>query len=301
MSGYDEPGRSTRFGAATPGARPSPPSLEALLMAPDDPGRRRRRSRRWAGMVAGALVLAGGGFAAGHFTAGGSAPRPAELMVTDTPLPAGARLTAGDLRAVPVQAGARVPAGAMAPAAAAPAIGLVTRQAVPAGTFLERSLLTSGGALPGPAHSLVGLALKPGQLPAGGLSVGQQVLVVILHTSPSGVVEQPTALAFTSVWYLQAADSSGTTQVSVIVPAHDAALLSSYATQQDVTLVATDVPKSRTRAASPSPTPTPPSPTPHPSSHPAVQHPTAHPSTRPSVHPSTHPTRRTTNSRKDGK
>ena len=296
MTGYDEPGRSTRFGAATPGARPSAPSLEALLAPPGAPPGRRWWTLRWVRVVAGALVLAGGGFAAGHFTAGSAPARPTELMVTDTALPAGARLTGADLRAVPVQAGARTPAGAMAPAAAASMIGLVVAQGVPAGTFLERSLLTSRGALPDPAQALVGLALKPGQLPAGGLSVGQQVLVVMLRASSSGVVQRPVPLAVTSVWYLQGGGSSGTTQASVIVPAHEAALLSSYAAQQDVALVATDVPKGGAGEVIPSPAPTP-----TPVEAPPSANPAPSPSADPPAHPSAQPTRTATKPPKDGK
>jgi SAF domain len=282
MNGYDEPGRSGRFGAATPGARPSPPSLEALLEAPSTPPRRWWR-RPWMIALA-AVVLLAGGFAAGHYIGRRPAPAPpSELMVTDTALPAGTRLTAADLRTVPVQAGARLPAGAVTPAAAGPMIGHVMARAVPAGTFLTSALMTSGGALPGPAHALVGLSLKPGQLPSGGLSVGQQVLIVLLHASSDGTVLHPSPLVITTVWYIQAADSSGDTQASVIVSVHLAGLLSGYAAQQDVALVSTDIPQSHAPAASPTSTPTPAKSTPAKSSRrPAASHsPTPSRSSRP--------------------
>jgi hypothetical protein len=129
----------------------------------------------------------------------------------------------------------------------------------------------------------------------------------MLRSSSSGAVQQPVPLAITSVWYLQGSDSSGTTQASVIVPAHDAALLSSYAAQQDVALVATDVPKDRAPAVTPTSAAPSTQPSTHPSSHPTTHpsthpHSTAHPSARPSSHPSSQPTRRTTTkSGKDGK
>jgi len=247
---------SGRFGAATPGRRPSPPSLEALLSAPEPPAGRRRWTRPRLLAAAGVVVVAAAAFAAGHFTVGQPA-RPTELMVTDAALPAGTRLTQADLRAVPVQVGASRPAGAMTPAAASGMIGLVMKQAVPAGTFLERSLLTSAGAIPNAAQALVGVALKPGQVPAGGLSAGQQVLVVMLRASSGGTVLRPQPLVITSVWNTRGPDSSGTTLATVVVPAHDAALLSGYAAQGDVTLVATAVAKGQARAViTPAPTPT---------------------------------------------
>jgi len=82
-----------RFGAATPGARPSPPSLEALLATPEPPAGRRRWTRRQIIAAAGVVVLVAAGFAAGHFTVGRPAP-PTEFMVTiSAALPAGTRLT----------------------------------------------------------------------------------------------------------------------------------------------------------------------------------------------------------------
>ena len=245
-----------RFGAATPGRRPSPPSLEALLSAPEPPAGRRRWTRRQIIAAAGVVVLVAAGFAAGHFTVGRPAP-PTEFMVTNAALPAGTRLTEADLRAVPVQFGARRPAGAMTPAGAGQLIGLVMKQPVPAGTFLERSLMTSAGAVPNAAQALVGLALKPGQAPAGGLAVGQQVLVVMLRASAGGTVLRPAPLVVTSIWNTRGPDSSGDTLATVVVPAHDAALLSGYAAQGDVALVATAVSKGQARAViTPSPTPT---------------------------------------------
>jgi hypothetical protein len=216
------------------------------------------------------------GYVAGHFTWPHPAPPPpTELVVTDAALPAGIKLTPADLRTVSVQPGAKGPAGSMTPAAAGGLVGLVTARAIPAGTFLERSLLTNAGALPNNAHALVGLALKPGQLPVGGLSVGQQVLVVTLRTSSDGTVLRPVPLVITRVWDMQGPDSSGATLATVLVPAHEAALLSGYAAQGDVALVATAV-TNLPRLSAPSVTPTlTPKPTPKPTAKPtkAAPHP----------------------------
>ena len=128
-------------------------------------------------LIAGGLALAGGGYAAGRFLPPATPPpHLSKLVVTGTALPAGARITAADLRTVTVHPGAGEPGGAIGPAAAAGLVGLVTRAALPPGTFLERSLLAPGGAVPGVGQALVGLALKPGTVPAGGLADGQRVL-----------------------------------------------------------------------------------------------------------------------------
>jgi hypothetical protein len=114
----------------------------------------------------------------------------------------------------------------------------VTATALPRGTFLRQSLLADKGAVPGPAQALVGLALKPGQLPAGSLADGERVLVVALPETSSGTALTPVSVASTTVWDVQAAASSGTTDVTVVVPAKIAVPLAQYAAQQEVALVA---------------------------------------------------------------
>ena len=180
-----------RFGAAAPGARPEPPPVP-LMQAPGPgtppdggvPGSRRRITRPrllWAGI---AVAVAAAGYAAGYFTA----PSPQAtrfLLVTSVPLPAGARLASADLTTVQVTARDAAPPGALSSAAAPSVIGQVSATALPRGTFLSQSLLADKGAVPGPAQALVGLALKPGQVPDGSLADGQQVRVVAL---PENVV-----------------------------------------------------------------------------------------------------------------
>jgi hypothetical protein len=239
-SGYEQPGYG-RFGTATPGLRPSPPSLEGLLTAQQpQPGRRRLTPRRIIALAA-VLAVAAGGWALGRFAfTGPPPPRLTQLTVTSVALPAGSRLSGADLRVVTVQPGAAVPPGALTPAAAGSMIGLVTRDDVPAGTFLTSSLVAPGSALPGPSQALVGLALKAGQLPAGGLAPGQQVLVVVTPVNSQGQPLSPQAVVTTAVWYLQPPDSSGTTLASVIVPSRLATRLAGYAAAGQVALVGTD-------------------------------------------------------------
>jgi hypothetical protein len=240
MTTTDHRQRSGRFGAATPGHRQAPPPMPTPTHDAEGapPGRRLSAKRRllWAGVAA---AIAAAGYLTGHFTAPGPAAS-RYLLVTSVPLPAGARLTRADLSTVAVAAADRIPAGALGTAAAASVTGLVTTVAVPQGTFLSRSLLAPSGAVPGPAQALVGLALKPGQLPAGGLTDGQQVLVIALPVSSSGTPLTPVQLATTTVWDEQGPDTSGTTQATVVVPASVAVRLAQYAAQGEVALVQTD-------------------------------------------------------------
>jgi len=233
-----------RFGAAAPGARPEPPPVP-LMQAPGPgtppdggvPGSRRRITRPrvlWAGI---AVAVAAAGYAAGYFTA----PHPQAtrfLLVTSVPLPAGARLASVDLTTVQVTTRDAAPPGALSSAAAGSVIGQVSATALPRGTFLSQSLLADKGAVPGPAQALVGLALKPGQLPDGSLADGQQVRVVALPETSSGTALTPVLMASTTVWNVQATDSSGDTEVTVVIPAKIAVQLAQYAAQQEVALVA---------------------------------------------------------------
>jgi hypothetical protein len=250
-----EPARGGRFGSATPGAKPPPPTLESLLTVPEPKGWLRRRRRAWIVLAIGLVAVAAIGVVAGHYTWRTPPPKTSELAVTTTALAAGTRLAAADLRVVTVSGTARPPAGAVRAARADGLIGLVTSRSVPAGAFLQRSWLTPSGALPGPGQAVVGLALKPGQLPAGGLVPGQQVLIVLLRASAQGSAVIPQPLAFTSVWSVSAPDTSGDVEASVLVAGRQAATLAAFAAQQDVVLVSTGPPA----AAPPTPSPAVPS------------------------------------------
>jgi hypothetical protein len=240
MTGIDEQARTGRFGAATPGARPRQGPPEALLTAPGGQDRHGRARRRLIVGIVGALAVAGAGYAAGYFLPPRtSPPRLSQLVVTGIALPAGARVSAADLRTVTVHPGSGEPAGAVSPVGSAGLVGLVTRTALPPGTFLQRSLLAPSGAVPGAGQALVGLALKAGMVPAGGLTDGQRILVVLVRTTPSGVALRPTPFLTAAVWYSQGPDSSGTTSVSVVVPSNKATQLAGFAAHGEVAVVAT--------------------------------------------------------------
>jgi hypothetical protein len=224
-----------RFGTAAPGATPGHLAVAPLITAEAPPPRARRRARTWliAGVIA--LIVAAGLFVGGRL----SAPGPGAIravLITSGPLPAGARLSAADLRTIQVGAGT-VGAGAINPSAKDSLVGLVTASALPQGTIVRQSLLTKSGALPRPGQALVGLDLKPGQVPAGGLTDGEQVLIVLLQQSSSGTPGEPHQLGTATVWDAQSASDS--TAATVLVPETEVSQLTQYAAQGQVALVQT--------------------------------------------------------------
>jgi len=155
--------------APTPAATPAvgPPRLLALP--------RRRRPAFVA--LAVALLAGGGGIGAAMIAATDSR---APVLAITRPVPLGAVLTSADLTRARVGADPAlhpVPAGELASV-----VG--RRAAVPlrAGTLLTRDEITAVMA-PAPGQQLLGLALKPGQLPAQGVGPGARVLLV---STPAG-------------------------------------------------------------------------------------------------------------------
>jgi hypothetical protein len=251
-TGVDGRSRGGRFGAATPGARAERPSIDDLVTAGPGSGRRRRLTWWRAAALVLAIAVAAGSYLLGRYVFAPVPPPTVRLVVTTVALPAGARLTAGDLRVVTVRRGS-APAGALSPAVALGLLGQVSRDALPQGTFLAGWMLSPSGGLPDSTQALVGLALKPGQLPAGGLAVGQRVLVVLLPVSAQGVPLNPVSLISTTVWDLQPPDSAGDQEATVIVPSSLASRLAGYAARGEVSLVATAAPPAPSQSPSPTP------------------------------------------------
>jgi hypothetical protein len=180
-----------------------------------------------------ALIAAVGLFVGGRL----SAPQPGAtraVLVTSAALPAGAKLSAADLSTIQVSA-TTVPTGVISPSAEKSVVGLVTAAALPQGTIVRQSLLTQSGALPGPGQALVGLDLKPGQVPAGGLIDGQRVLIILLPQTSSGAPGTPQSLVTATVW--DARSTSDTTAATVLIPDDDVIELTQYAAQGQVALV----------------------------------------------------------------
>jgi hypothetical protein len=245
VTGPDDRLRSGRFGAASPGLRPERQSLEDLLTARQRPPTRKRRLFVVLICVVAALAIGGGGYLAGRLTAPGP-PAVTRILVTDTALPQGARLTAADLTAITVRRGDSAPAGSLGPSAVPSLIGLAATAELPSGTIVTRSLLAPPGAVPAGARVLVGLALKPGQLPAGGLADGQYVSIVFV---PSSNNAPAIMLGSSTVWDVQGSAAAGMVTAIVVVPAADATQLAGYASRGEVALVVTPAPGSSSVAS----------------------------------------------------
>ena len=235
MTGADDRLRTGRFGAASPGLRPERQSLEDLLTARRPPPARRRRLVLVVVFVVAILAAGGGGYLTGRVTAPGP-PAVTRILITDTALPQGARIRPDELLAITVRRGISAPAGSLGPSAIPSLTGLATTTMLPSGTIMTRSLLAPARAVPVAARALVGLALKPGQLPAGGLIPGQQVLIVLV---PSSTNAPASALATSTVWDVQGSAAAGLVTASVIVPAGIATQLAGYAARGEIALVAT--------------------------------------------------------------
>jgi hypothetical protein len=252
MTGADDRLRSGRFGAASPGLRPERQSLEDLLTTRQPPPARRHRAVLAGVCVVAVLAAGGGGYLAGRLTAPGP-PSVTRILITDRALPQGTRLRPADLLTITVRRGISPPAGSLGPSAVSSLLGLAARTAVPSGTIVTRSLLAPARAVPLAARALVGLGLKPGQLPAGGLTAGEQVLIVLV---PSSNNAPASALASSTVWDVQGSVAAGMVTASVIVPVTIATQLAGYAARGEIALVVTSATSNSVTAARPHTKPT---------------------------------------------
>jgi hypothetical protein len=234
MTSADDRLRSGRFGAASPGLRPERQSLEDLLTTRQPPPTRRRGKVLILVCIVAVLAAGGGGYLAGRMTAP-TPPSLTKILVTDAALPQGAKISAADLVAITVRRGVSTPPGSLGPAAEPSLLGLATTTALPSETIVTRSLLAPAASVPLATSALVGLALKAGQLPAGGLSAGEQVLIVLVPSSNAPAFP----LVSSTVWDVQGSAASGMVAATVIVPASIATRLAGYAARGEVALVVT--------------------------------------------------------------
>jgi hypothetical protein len=109
---------------------------------------------------------------------------------------------------------------------------------VPAGAIVTSADLAPSGSVPLAGMSQVGVALKAGEVPAGGLVAGQDVLITLLPQNAQGTELPATSLTTATVWAASAPDTSGTVTATVLVPAWQAVSLAGYASRGEVALVA---------------------------------------------------------------
>jgi hypothetical protein len=141
------------------------------LGSPSTPAPLRAR-RRPAYIALGVALAAAGGVMTATLVAR-TGDRVAVLAVAQN-VPVGSTITAQDLTVAHVAADS-----ALAPVRAgdeSSVVGQTAAVGLPAGSLLVRTDLTST-ALPAPGQQLVGVAVKPGQLPARPLTAGDKVLV----------------------------------------------------------------------------------------------------------------------------
>ncbi len=173
------------------------------------------RARR-PGLIAAAVLLIVGFALTGGLLVSGAGGK-TEVLVAAGSVPAGHALTAADVRATSVAGDVRaIRAGDLATVLGqSAAVGLVP------GQLLNRDMLTTA-TVPAPDQAMIGLSLAPGQFPADGLAVGDQVLAVMIPaaggSSPDAAVTAR-ALTTAEVFGLRSDPSSGgDTLVTLIVP-----------------------------------------------------------------------------------
>jgi hypothetical protein len=240
-SGID--GRSGgRFGAATPGARPERARIDDLVaMGGSRPAATRRRRVitpwRMAALIA-AIIVAGGTYALGRYVIAPKPPKEVHLAVTTASVAEGDRFTSADFHIVTLRRSS-VPSGALSPEQATTMNGHIAKAPIPRGTILTAGMLSGSTMRPASNQALVGLALKPGQMPAGGLAVGQKGTLLLLQVSSQGLSLGSIRVREATVWEVLPPDASGAEEVTVLVPFDRATTIASYAARGQVSMFIT--------------------------------------------------------------
>jgi hypothetical protein len=142
------------------------------------------RRRRWGLFALGVVLVALCAVIAYLLVVTAGITRPYLAVAHDVPY--GTTISAGDLTVVNVN-----PAAGLSPIPAGDRDQVVGKHAAAdlfAGTLLTRAQLTDR-AIPAPGEQLVGVELKPGQLPARALRAGDAVILVVVP--PSGLAGVP--------------------------------------------------------------------------------------------------------------
>ncbi len=231
------PGPGAPPSAPSSAAAPAVPQAPAPIVAPSSVPMRRRRP----GVIAAAIGLTalGGLVSAALYIQTGH--RVAVLAVA-VPLTEGQQITAQDLVVADVSLD---PAVASIPASQeSSVVGKRAAMQLAPGALLARADVTNAPLQPA-GTSVVGVQLKPGQLPAGRLSVGEQVELVYtpssaqsaLSTGSASSTQLPTTVAATIV-NVGAVDTQGNETVDVAVTATLAPGLAAQAATGDIALIA---------------------------------------------------------------
>ena len=193
-------------------------STSAVQIAPV----RSRRSRIWVAGAA-ALILVGGLLNVFLFTSVG---HPDEVFVVTRNIPRGTTLATGDLASLALASGQSSPA--ISTALPSEVLGKVTTVDLPKGSFVTPAAIAPTQPIP-TGQALVGLSLKPAQLPAQALVAGDHVEIVPIATvaTVDAMVTTSTIPGTVSVTVVD--QRSATTVVDVYVSQTVAAYLTSRA------------------------------------------------------------------------
>ncbi|WP_240519657.1 SAF domain-containing protein [Amycolatopsis antarctica] len=192
------------------------------------------RRRRW--WLLGVAVVLAAVVAFGNYALIAGQDNRVDVVVLTRAVGWGQRISDGDLgiaKAVPDQGVSSIPAGDRAGV-----VGQVTRSALPAGTVLAPGQLSTQP-IPGPGERLVGLAVKPGHLPARGLSPGDLVQVSPVASGTGTDSGQASAASTAGPFRARVVgtgppDSTGAVTVDVVVGADAAQTATSAAAGQVV-------------------------------------------------------------------
>ncbi|WP_308297019.1 MULTISPECIES: SAF domain-containing protein [unclassified Streptomyces] len=220
---------------STTEARPA----EARAVAPATPPRSLTTRRRRPALIALSVALIAAGGLAGAFTVLTSGEKTQVLAVSQD-VPYGQILAASDLVVVSVGLDP-----ALKPVKATEKNSIIGQRAtteLKAGALLTEGSVTDKSLI-GNNEQLVGLRLKPGQLPASKLSPGTKVLVVSTpdrdaagDTSKQEETGLPPTLSATVV-NVGTADSSGSLTLDVAVASTDGPTLAARAASGDIAVV----------------------------------------------------------------
>lgn len=211
------------------GRHPAPSTAGA---EPDDAVKPVRTRRPWGlGFAAFACVVAAG---LGSMFLYGSLQHTERAFTVTATVQRGATLTAGDLAAVEVAPGQRL----SALASPSQIIGKVATVTLPKGSLVTPSSVAD--ALPIPkGQALVGVALKPSQIPSVPLNPGDSVEIVPIAAQQGSVPagqEPPSPVKATVATAAAPNASTGLTVVNVYVPQSVAAGIAGRAAAGMVTL-----------------------------------------------------------------
>jgi flagella basal body P-ring formation protein FlgA len=193
---------------------------------------RTRRSSIWIAGAA-ALILVGGLLNVFLFTSVGHSK---EVFAVTRDVPRGTTLTAGDLTSLALASGQSSPA--ISTAVPSEVIGKVTTVDLPKGSLITPASIAATQQVP-VGRALVGLSLKPAQLPGQPLVAGDHVEIVPVATNTTGQVDVATSTIPGTVSDTTVDQQSGSTVVDVYVSQTVAAELTSQAAAGAVALYVT--------------------------------------------------------------